>query len=240
MIYRYDGSFFGFLTLIFYGYPFLLDLDIRTDDGAMTFFESERFIHSEEDKAERVRKSLIENFTYDVYRDIIFVFHSFEEDKDRILGRTIRQLYDEGPRFLNSLDPSALAFQRYLKRIRRELHSYKGFLRLKEIQDGYLLGELEPENDLLPLLIDHFLRRLPGEKWILFDRKRHYCARHLHGVVDFFIPKATHMKETEKERYYQEAWKSFYDGVAIDERRSSKRMIQHMPKRYWKYLPEKD
>ena len=37
---------------------------------------------------------------------------------------------------------------------------------------------------------------------------------------------------------YIDLWLSFYDAVAIDERKNEKLRMQNMPKKYWKHLPE--
>lgn len=239
MIYLYDGSLYGFLTAIFDGYPFLDTLDIKKEDGTLSFFEDLRRIATDKDKAMRVKKSLISTFSHALYREIEMVFQSFEKDKDRVLARVIRNLYRHGISYLNSLDPFALAFKRYLKNVRGEVHNYKGFIRLREIQNGYLFGELEPINDVLPLLVSHFKARLPREKWILYDRKRGYCVRHIDGDIGFFELNDLHEVESDREVFYREAWIEFYDAVSIDARRNTKCMTNHMPKRYWRYLPER-
>ncbi|RYZ23730.1 MAG: DUF4130 domain-containing protein, partial [Chitinophagaceae bacterium] len=43
----------------------------------------------------------------------------------------------------------------------------------------------------------------------------------------------------EAESIYQELWKQYFKSVNIAARKNTKLHIQHMPKRYWKYLPEK-
>jgi probable DNA metabolism protein len=43
----------------------------------------------------------------------------------------------------------------------------------------------------------------------------------------------------EKEVEYQVLWKSYFDSVNIKERKNPKLHLQHVPRRYWKYLSEK-
>ena len=43
----------------------------------------------------------------------------------------------------------------------------------------------------------------------------------------------------ENETIYQELWKQYFKSVNITARKNTKLHIQHMPRRYWKYLPEK-
>jgi len=43
----------------------------------------------------------------------------------------------------------------------------------------------------------------------------------------------------EKEDLYQSLWQTYFNSVNIKARKNMKLHIQHMPKRYWKYLIEK-
>ncbi|HEY3388941.1 MAG TPA: DUF4130 domain-containing protein, partial [Prolixibacteraceae bacterium] len=43
----------------------------------------------------------------------------------------------------------------------------------------------------------------------------------------------------EEEAVYQTMWKGYCQNIAIRERLNPKLQKQHMPKRYWKFLPEK-
>ena len=43
----------------------------------------------------------------------------------------------------------------------------------------------------------------------------------------------------EAEPDYQVLWKSYFDSVNIPERKNMKLHLQHVPRRYWKYLSEK-
>ncbi len=43
----------------------------------------------------------------------------------------------------------------------------------------------------------------------------------------------------EKEELYQTLWQQYFQSVNIKARKNMKLHIQHMPKRYWKYLVER-
>jgi probable DNA metabolism protein len=42
----------------------------------------------------------------------------------------------------------------------------------------------------------------------------------------------------EEETAYQSMWKGYCKNISIRERMNLKLQKQHMPKRYWKFLPE--
>ena len=65
MIYVYDGSFEGLLTVIFNSYKVLEDVDdIVKKDEQIDFISDRINCVTERDKAERVKKSVIKNFSY--------------------------------------------------------------------------------------------------------------------------------------------------------------------------------
>ncbi|MDN3710262.1 DUF4130 domain-containing protein [Myroides ceti] len=43
----------------------------------------------------------------------------------------------------------------------------------------------------------------------------------------------------EKESLFDQLWKDYFKSTNITERKNMKLHIQHVPKRYWKYLNEK-
>ena len=47
------------------------------------------------------------------------------------------------------------------------------------------------------------------------------------------------INEESRDEFFEKCWKTFYDTVSIDERKSPKLMKNNMPKRYWKYLTER-
>ena len=75
MIYVYDGSFEGLLTVIFDAYKVLEDLDdIVKKDEQINFFKDRIKCLTDLEKAERVKKSVIKNFSYSFYNNILMVF----------------------------------------------------------------------------------------------------------------------------------------------------------------------
>ncbi|MGY0039832.1 DUF4130 domain-containing protein [Pedobacter sp. NJ-S-72] len=44
---------------------------------------------------------------------------------------------------------------------------------------------------------------------------------------------------SEKEGFYAVLWKDYFKSTNIAARKNTKLHIQHVPKRYWKYLTEK-
>ena len=91
MIYVYDGSFEGLLTVIFNSYKVLEDVDdIVKKDEQIDFISDRINCVTERDKAERVKKSVIKNFSYSFYDNMSMVFSSYNEKKEIAIAKTLK------------------------------------------------------------------------------------------------------------------------------------------------------
>lgn len=149
-------------------------------------------------------------------------------------------MYTYGYNLINSSDKIAVQFNSLCKYSTRELHAYKGLLRFKEIQDNFLFAEFEPNNDILELLTYHFKNRLRNEKFVIYDKKRNKCAIYVDYDLAFYDVQEIFKEESDEEKMFEDCWIEFYNSVGIKERQNLKLMQNNMPKRYWKYLPEKN
>ena len=99
---------------------------------------------------------------------------------------------------------------------------------------------------MLPLLVKHFKERYQDQKWLIYDEKRQYGIFYdLNEVTVVTLPDKKMLsknKETiwhEAEVKYQNLWIEYFDHTNIKERKNTKLHLQHVPKRYWRYLTEK-
>lgn len=239
MKYIYDGTFDGLLTLIFDSYKFIEDIEMEKENDQVGFFDS-LYVKRDLEKANRVKNSLIKNFSKDILGDFFKIFLSDHIKKEYIIGVCIKNIYRYGINFLSSAHEYAVAYRGILKNFSRELHSYKGLLRFREIQDNFLLAEFSPQNDILIFLARHFLKRMPKEDFIICDDKRKKAAFCQRGRLKILDVESLSPIDSENEKFFRSAWVNFYDSVAIEERKNIGLMISNMPKKYWKYLPEKN
>ena len=45
--------------------------------------------------------------------------------------------------------------------------------------------------------------------------------------------------KADDEELYRSLWKAYYKAINIPERKNTRLMLRLLPRRYWKYLPEK-
>ena len=122
------------------------------------------------------------------------------------------------------------------RRVQLERHKMLGFLRFTPLENGVLYAACEPDYDIVPLMIEHFAERLPGERFIMHDLRHDTLAFHKPGAT--FITHAHAPRIAAPHDEYEDMWRAFYDAVTIESRLNPRLRDGWMPRRYHKYLPE--
>lgn len=239
MIYNYDGTFDGLMTVIFEKYKDIGKCEISKENDQVNFLESE-FVETNLVEAQRVITSIRDNIGDEFFSDTYKVFKSNNAKKEEVIAVTVKSSLIYGRIYLGSSKKAAVEFRKIVKNYNHELHAYMGLVRFREIQENYLLAELEPINDILEHLTPHFLSRMPNEKFIICDKNRKkasLCEKGSWEIVEILEMNGVDSRD---EEIFKDAWVGFYNAIGINERKNHKLMVSNMPKKYWKYLPEKN
>ena len=118
-----------------------------------------------------------------------------------------------------------------------------GFVRFRELENGALFSDIEPEADVLPLIAPHFADRFPLEHWVIYDRIREKAAVHPAGKSWFILEEADEEKLSVSalsagEPYFQELWKGFHRAVSIRERENSPLQQAFLPLKFRSVMTE--
>jgi probable DNA metabolism protein len=144
--------------------------------------------------------------------------------------------------------PAVLVVTQTAKKVWRESHRMQAFVRFQKTSDELYYAIIEPDHNVLPLIASHFKNRYADQRWMIYDGCRKYGISYdleqLSEVELNFVAQANGGKNVsslydEKEELYQQLWQQYYKSVNIAARKNTKLHVQHMPVRYWKYLPEK-
>jgi len=239
VIYRYDGTLEGFLCCVFDSY---VNREIPTsfqasDDLQPTLF-AVRWIGTDESHAQRVLVS-IQKISHQAKQLVVKGFLTCTPEKEIILYRFIRALYQVGAPLLNRLsDDAVFPLLKAVRHLDGEVHLLKGFVRFSEF-DGVLVGEIRPKNRVLPLLQPHFCARMYQETFMLYD-KTHREALFYRDRQWRILPLEDFKMAApdQREAQFRRLWKRFYDTVAIEARYNPRTRMTHMPKRYWNTMTE--
>lgn len=232
----YDGSLEGFVTALMVASE--RKEEFTCDESLFGGEKIESDGHLVEEWFHQVR----EKYGEDVIADFMALFFSEREEREDLSLAYFHLLHQKGTSLRHTLqDPVVYQVMKNRRAYFFEVHRFQGLVRFRE-QNGWLYGPIEPDYHILPYLWKHFHRRLPKEKWILHDVRRDIAVIHdniIHWATGFTLCKeAIHFSEKEKE--IQTLWKQFYQSITIPERKNLRQQRQMMPKKYWRYLVEKD
>lgn len=246
----YDGSFEGLLTAVFEVFEYKYnDVNIVSNQFVIShLFAEKHLVVTNVEKAERVIKGVEKYADRTAVKMLLLVFLSENNSRENLIFYAIKYLVQEKRNiFQNFADSHIMQISKIVKSVKREKHRMEAFVRFQQLQDSSFYAHIAPDFDVLPLIVPHFKNRYSSQKWMIYDLHRNYGIFYDLQQIDFFIPDKQMKKNLhdpssllhEKERNYELLWKNYFDSTNIKERKNKKLHLQHLPKRYWKYLTEK-
>ena len=240
MILVYDGSFEGFLSLVYEVYYEKLHVSgiVKKMPNTLIF---ERFheVFSDEAKAHKVLDAIAKHFTKEQQRTIFHTVLCDTKAYEMALLEYIRIGF-KNPKALRNITNSHLFFIQTLeKELLCLVHKMYGFTRFEELEDGTLYAKVETKFNIVPFLGDHFCKRLGNIPFIIHDVKRSLAfvkndaIREIRSIAAFEAP--TVSNEEEK---FKTLWKSFFKAAAIQERSNPKLQRSWVPLLYRTYMSE--
>ncbi|TDH28943.1 DNA metabolism protein [Segetibacter sp. 3557_3] len=247
----YDGSFEGLLTAIFeiYEYRFSDVSIVPADRAQANVFNDHRQSTSDPVKAERVwlglKKKVSTAALNQLHRAFLSELPGIEDKLYQyvlyVFSSKLSVEYDYSNSFV-------LFIKQTDQKVRREKHRMEAFIRFQLTGDGLYYAICQPDYNVLPLLQNHFRERYADQRWLIYDSTRKYGIYYDLNTVETvslsFSEEAGSGKNLqavfdEKEELYQQLWQQYFTSVNIVARKNTKLHLQHMPRRYWKYLTEK-
>ena len=177
MIYIFDETLEGLLTAVFEWFerkPGDVILKVQKEYQPAIFEASFTIINTRE-KADRVWKAL-------------------NKKLDKVWMRKVYCTYLSGmPEYYNSLfhficyvfihpagaekdygNKHVLAISQINRKVEREKHRMEAFIRFQHTEDDIFYCGIDPDYNVLPLIVNHFKNRYADQKWIIYDLKRRY------------------------------------------------------------------
>ena len=249
----YDGTFEGFLNVVFECYrQKITPTDIcKEADFQEVLFAEKQMVNTSEERAGRVWKALQQKL-HNRNRNLpLMAFLSEQPGIEMKLYRFIRRLFDSNFSIETDYgDTDVLQLKKIERQVLKEASRMLQFVRFQKTKDDIYFSPVEPEYDVLPFTINHFKSRFADQQWLIYDLKRDYGFFYDRETVQEVVlskktfsginGKITDRLLRESEGVYQNLWKNYFDSINIIQRKNLKLQRQHMPRRYWKFLPEKN
>lgn len=251
IIFHYDKTFEGLLTAVFdaYNRKIFPDKLLEEDELEPLFVDESYTVLTQTDKASRVWKALEKKLQRTTRNMITHVWLSELPASDELIFRYIRKTFDSKQSIeLNFADDDVLQMRNVAQKVDREKHRMIEYVRFQKAADDIFFAPVSPDHNCLPLTMEHFKDRFADQKWIIYDIKRNYGFYYdLKTVTEMTLDSTNLFPEgkldeelmAKDEKLFQELWKGYFKSMTIKERINLKLQRQHLPKRYWKYLTEK-
>ncbi|RTZ50470.1 DNA metabolism protein [Chryseobacterium arthrosphaerae] len=246
----YDGSFDGLFTAVFEVFEYRyqeVEIVSREKYHQENIFAEMHEVITQNTKSERVLNKLEQSIGKQGIHQLLKVFLSEDREMEHLILSAVKQsVKHQGENILeNFADPDILKISKICKSVGRESHRMTAFVRFEKMQDGVFFSKIDPDFNVIPLIRKHFKDRYQDQKWMIYDLRRNYGILYDLESCDFFYPDEKldfhkyQQKFHDEEKNYQTLWQRYFTKTNIVERKNMKLHIQHVPKRYWKYLTEK-
>ena len=247
-ILTYDHSLEGFLTAVFEVYEYKLNpVEIKREGSPVPgLFTNLKNVITDVSKADRVFIKLKASLGALGLHRILYTLLSEDEECEKHLLNVVRYaLANQGNNIIIDYSHlSVLKVFQYTQMVGREKHRMEAFVRFKLSSDDIYFAEIEPDFNVLPIIAKHFKDRYQDQKWLIFDNKRHYGIFYDLKSVEVIEMKFSRNRDglellKKDEFIYQKLWQTYFTKTNIKARKNTRLHVQHVPKRYWKYLTEK-
>lgn len=246
----YDGSFQGLLTAVFEIYELKVEnvKIVAKHYYEASFFEENHEVITDEEKANRVWKAVLSygkpSDAHLIYRCFLSEINGIEQNLFRYIKILISKKQSIAKDY-GQADVFRLA--EINKKIGREKHRMDAFVRFRRTKDNVYFASISPDFNVLPLLEKHFQKRYADQMWCIYDISRNYGLYYdLNSVKIVHLDLPENILNTSDEIFqkeeiqYQKLWKNYFESTNIKARANQKLHEQHVPRRYWKYLSEKN
>ena len=252
MIFIYDDTYEGFLSVIFEVY----DRKTRPDEiHKKSHFQAGLFgetleVNTDVERASRVINGLKKKLSARAINNLYRCWLSEIPQIEMVIFRYVAYALKSDKNIeSNYAHPDVLEVKKVVKMIGREVHRMHAFVRFQKTKDEVYVATINPDFDVMPLLPKHFKDRYQDQQWLIYDTKREYGIFYdMEKVSEIVLENAewqgrNKVKRSvldEGEDEYENLWKSYFKATTIVERTNIKLHLKHVPHRYWKYLPEKN
>jgi len=253
IIFRYDKTFDGLLCCVFEAYNQKKCPDMLLDNEETTplFYDEILTIETDTEKSERVWNGLKKRISASAQHCVACCWLADSYPKaDEVIFRYVYKCFKSKESIeTNFADPDVLELSKIYHQISYENLRVKQFVRFQKTKDDIYFAAIEPLHNVISLSIEHFKDRFSSQKWIVYDTKRNYGYYYDLNEVQQISFSSDNMITSngicssimaDDEKLFQDLWKTYFKAIAIKERKNPRKQVQDMPRRFWKYLIEKN
>ena len=254
-VYVFDGTMDGLLTAVFDAYALKEQPEelLKSGDALPLFCERTYQVTTDEEKAQRVWTGLEKKLEREALKLISVSWLSELPELSTPLFHYIYKVFQQGDISRNFADPDVLSVTNIARKVLHEQLRMKQFIRFQKAKDGTYLAVVSPDHNVLPIITDHFSDRFNDQPWLIYDAHRHYgfyydghtAPIRITFENEFAVPfslengKLNEDILSSDDQLLQDLWRAYFKAICIKERMNPRKQLKDMPRRYWKYMTEK-
>lgn len=255
-VYVFDGTMDGLLSAVFDAFLLKEEPEQLLTGGDVLPLFCERIykVTTDVEKARRVWTGLEKQLPREALRIISTSQLSELQELWQPLFMLVCKVFRQGKEVVsNFADPDVLTVTQIARRVAHEAHRMMQFVRFQKAKDGTYLAVISPDHNVVPLIVDHFHDRFNDQPWLIYDARRHYGYHydgesppiHITFENETSVPfsladgKLSDDILSSDDRLLQDLWRTYFKAICIRERLNPRKQLNDMPRRYWKYLTEK-
>ena len=240
MILLYDGTFEGFLSLVYeVYYKKLKPTKIYKTLPNEILFEEILEINSSKESGIKVLNAIKTKFPKEILEKILNIFMCDSKEFEMALLEYIVIGFKDSKQLYNINNSCVFYLNNLEKELFRVTHKLTGFIRFEELEDKTLYAKIESKFNVVYFLGRHFLKRFNNQNFIIHDINRKLAFVKIEN--DFSVQEVAFFDQpnySSNEEKFQKLWKSFFSGVTINERTNLKLQTQMVPLLYRTYMSE--
>ena len=254
IFYSFDGTMDGLLTAVFEAFSLHEEPEqlLKEGDALPLFCDYNYQVTTDEEKARRVWTGLEKRLSREAMKLISVSWLSELQELNTPLFLYICKVFRQGDISRNFADTDVLTVTNIARRVLHEQLRMKQFIRFQKAKDGTYLAVVAPDHNVLPLITDHFSDRFNDQPWLIYDARRHYGFHYDgqqviritfedEGAVPFDLTNGKLQTDvlSSDDQLLQDLWRTYFKAICIKERMNPRKQLKDMPRRYWKYMTEK-
>jgi probable DNA metabolism protein len=244
--YRYDGSFEGYLSAVSRCLADGVEAAEFLHDSSSEiglFLEMAADVVTDKDAADVFMERFVATVSAEAFITLRYAFHSEHPCRERLLWQYVRLGLQAGRRVDSMLaDKRVNSVERLARTVVREVHKYMGFVRFREVEEGFLYARIEPEADIIRFLAPHFVQRVGDRPWMIHDLRRSRAA--VYDLRTWCLLRDIVLTDspcfTDAEHQYAALWRRYFQRLAIEARHNPELQQKHVPMRNRKHMVEFD
>lgn len=241
---HYDGSFEGLLTAVYESYYKREKPEeiFKEQEFLLDFFVKSIYIKTDKEKAYKVYNSIKDKISNDVLDDIFYVFLFKLKESSTIIYKYLKLAFKIGNDInLHMHNNTVLSVDKISRKVIGEAHRMLGFIRIKVLDNNVYYAEMEPDYNILQLIVPHFSKRFSSQNFIIHDKTRGIAALYNKDkwiIVEMLMENIKDLYLHNDDSIYEKLWREYFNSIAIENRKNTNLQKKCMPKRYWKLITE--